>query len=521
MRVEEHRRGRQGRACLLACARVLLLCAGVLSVLPTDADARGVSIAQPGSLTVSSVRGVVEIRLPGNLSFIRLATRRAVPSGTQIDARKGTVHIIGGIGSGNFYGGKFVLSAPTPPATHADLQLLGGNFQSCRVRRMAAGVGSRSNGPPPHREVRHLWGDAKGKFRTRARYSFTTVRGTLWLTDDFCDGSVTQVDRGQVSVFDVVAQRSVVVDAGKSYASRIPREFPVPTDLAAPDSIAAGPDGNLWFAEGAAAAVGKSTPAGVITEYPLPDESGVPSKITNGPDGNLWFTEDLAALIGRITPAGVLTEFPIPDQAVDITTGPDGALWFTEANGARIGRITTGGSVTEFALPPIISSTDPDTGVTDYTYGSQFGITSGPDGNIWFADSYGNQIGRLTPNGIVQTFPLPTESASPTDIVAGPDRNLWFTEGVGQIGRITPAGKITEFPLPDETRYPQEITSAGGNLWFTERNPDQVAFITPAGSITEIPIPTPDSTPGGIVQGPDGNIWFTEEATNSLGCIGC
>ena len=36
-------------------------------------------------------------------------------------------------------------------------------------------------------------------------------------------------------------------------------------------------------------------------------------------------------------------------QPDGITTGPDGNLWFTEYNGDRIGRITPPGEVTEFA----------------------------------------------------------------------------------------------------------------------------------------------------------------------------
>jgi streptogramin lyase len=36
-----------------------------------------------------------------------------------------------------------------------------------------------------------------------------------------------------------------------------------------------------------------------------------------------------------------------------ITTGPDGALWFTEQNASKIGRITTAGVITEFPLNPM------------------------------------------------------------------------------------------------------------------------------------------------------------------------
>jgi streptogramin lyase len=46
--------------------------------------------------------------------------------------------------------------------------------------------------------------------------------------------------------------------------------------------------------------------------------------------------------IGRITPSGTITEYPIPTSQSDlwgITAGPDGNLWFTEGNGNKIGRI--------------------------------------------------------------------------------------------------------------------------------------------------------------------------------------
>src|SRR5262249_55150599 len=74
-----------------------------------------------------------------------------------------------------------------------------------------------------------------------------------------------------------------------------------PTAGSFPRGIAAGPDGNLWFAEGAANQIGRITPDGVITEFPIPTASSVPIGITAGPDGALWFTEPGSNQIGRIT----------------------------------------------------------------------------------------------------------------------------------------------------------------------------------------------------------------------------
>lgn len=80
--------------------------------------------------------------------------------------------------------------------------------------------------------------------------------------------------------------------------------------------------------------------------------------------------------------------------------------------------------------------------VTEYkisTFNSEpVGITSGPDGNIWFTESYGNNIGTITTNGQITEYALPHAESEPENITAGPDSNLWFTEYTGnKIGRIT------------------------------------------------------------------------------------
>jgi streptogramin lyase len=96
---------------------------------------------------------------------------------------------------------------------------------------------------------------------------------------------------------------------------------------------------------------------------------------------------------GRITTAGVVSEFPIPTASSGpdfITTGPDGALWFTEFGANQIGRITTAGAITEFQVPG--TSTPPAPAGAG---SSPAGITTGPDGAIWFTEFYGNRIGRL------------------------------------------------------------------------------------------------------------------------------
>ena len=54
---------------------------------------------------------------------------------------------------------------------------------------------------------RKLWGDGKGKFRTRGQYSAATVRGTKWLVQDTCTTTLTRVTQGVVAVNDFAKRR--------------------------------------------------------------------------------------------------------------------------------------------------------------------------------------------------------------------------------------------------------------------------------------------------------------------------
>ena len=53
-------------------------------------------------------------------------------------------------------------------------------------------------------------------------------------------------------------------------------------------------------------------------------------------------------------------------------------------------------------------------------------------------------------------------------------------------------------------------------MWFTEQT-GRVARITTAGAVTEFSAGiSASSQPRGIAAGPDGNMWFVEEAGNRV-----
>jgi streptogramin lyase len=253
-------------------------------------------------------------------------------------------------------------------------------------------------------------------------------------------------------------------------------------------------------------------------------ESGGPASLVSSSainphileEGNGQDTITLPPALPLPPRTAIFTPVTAPAGLTGITTGPDGNLWFTESAASQIGRVPPSGSpIQEFAVPTENAAPG--------------AITNGPDGNLWFTEDGAAQIGRISTDGsVVAEFPI---SAVATSIASGPDGNVWFTEpSTNSIGRITPDGAtLQEFALAAEAAQPTSITSGpDGNLWFTQNGmfvypdtvPDAIGRITPDGTtITEFNLSTVGGDPKSITLGPDGNLWFVEQGANVIGRI--
>jgi fibronectin-binding autotransporter adhesin len=193
--------------------------AGAAQVPADDID--GFPIPPPPiqgkAVNVEPVSGTVLVKLPGKTKFIRLPDAEQVPVGTIIDARKGSVRLFS-VGKGgrvqfaDFYEGVFqVLQKPGQALTTA--KLFGGSFAGCpKPSRARASAKKKKTS-----SVRHLWGSGKGEFRTQGRYAAATIRGTRWLTDDRCNGTLIRVTVGAVTVRDLTLKKQLVLTKPKSY----------------------------------------------------------------------------------------------------------------------------------------------------------------------------------------------------------------------------------------------------------------------------------------------------------------
>ena len=109
-------------------------------------------------------------------------------------------------------------------------------------------------------------------------------------------------------------------------------------------------------------------------------------------------------------------------------------MWFTETSGNRIGRVTTAGVFTEFSAG-ITAGSSPNA------------IAPGPDGNLWFSEASGNRIARIGSGvdvlvrapavygaGRVGERALCDEGAWKADLGIGSYGIQWFRDGVDLAG---------------------------------------------------------------------------------------
>jgi hypothetical protein len=166
------------------------------------------------SVNVTPVSGVVRVRVRGTSRFVDLARLRNVPVGSELDVTRGRVRLTsaaggGGTQTGVFYQGRGIVRQARGRTPVTTLVVSG---------RLVCPKRSVSAAPPPRRR---LWGNARGRFSTQGRYASAVVRGTVWLTEDRCDGTFVRVTSGRVQVGDRIRNRTITLRAGQSYFARV------------------------------------------------------------------------------------------------------------------------------------------------------------------------------------------------------------------------------------------------------------------------------------------------------------
>ena len=179
----------------------------------------------PGkSVVVKVVSGQVLIKLPAAgaraatapaKGFVPFTGAANIPVGSQLDTSKGRVALTSAADTGgaktqtsDFYQGIFQVkqtrAQEEAQEAHGADHRSGdeGSDRAVAVRavegRAVAAADATKKKKGPKSVLGKLWGSGKGKFRTNGKYSAATVRGTIWLVEDRCEGTLTKVTRGTV-----------------------------------------------------------------------------------------------------------------------------------------------------------------------------------------------------------------------------------------------------------------------------------------------------------------------------------
>ena len=171
------------------------------------------------SVNVAPVSGTVKIKRRGRKHFVKLTAAAHIPVGSVIDTRRGRIAITAAQGKGktataDFYDGLFKLTQTKGSKPLTTLAL---------TERLSCARKGSASASAKKKKKRRLWGDGKGRFRTKGKHSAATVVGTKWLVEDRCTSTLTRVVRGKVKVRDFVKRKTVTVRAGKRYTARAKR----------------------------------------------------------------------------------------------------------------------------------------------------------------------------------------------------------------------------------------------------------------------------------------------------------
>jgi virginiamycin B lyase len=287
------------------------------------------------------------------------------------------------------------------------------------------------------------------------------------------------------------------------------REFDVPAG-SRPHDVAPAPDGTVWYTAQGSGILGRLDPAsGDIDEIPLGSGSR-PHGVIIGPDGAPWITDGGLNAIVRVDPTSSQVDvFHLPARArgANLNTATFdavGALWFTGQAGVY-GRVLPNGTIETFDAP---------------RGEGPYGITTTPDGGVYYASLAGNHMARIdTTTGEATVIEPPTAGQGTRRVWSDSQGRIWSSQwNAGQVARYDPeTGTWHEWRLPGERPQAYAVYVDEHDLvWLSDFSANALVRFDPATEqFTSHVLP---STPGNVRQilGRPGEVWGAESAADKL-----
>lgn len=289
-------------------------------------------------------------------------------------------------------------------------------------------------------------------------------------------------------------------------------EFDLPKG-AHPHDVWPASDGGVWYTAQRQGALGHLDPVtGKTRQIPL-GKGSAPHGVIVGPDGAPWVTDGGLNAIVRVDPeTEAVRTFPLPIRAnANLNTATfdkRGVLWFTGQAG-YYGRVDPkSGEVEVFDAP---GGRGP------------YGITTTPDGTVYYASLAGSYVGRVdveTGRATVLTPPTPRQGARRVWADAG--GRVWVSEWhSGRVSAYDPQRDAWRtWDLPGHRPHAYGVYVDGqGKVWLSDFGGDAILRFDPeAEAFTTFELPTRNAKVRQIM-GRHGEVWLPESATDKVAVI--
>lgn len=288
------------------------------------------------------------------------------------------------------------------------------------------------------------------------------------------------------------------------------QRFAVPRG-AGPHDVAPAADGGVWYTAQRQGALGYLDPKTGKTRQIALGAGSAPHGVVVASDEMAWVTDSGLNAIVRVDPkTDGVTVFPLPAgrRGANLNTATfdrRGRVWFTGQSGVY----------------GVVDPATAEVRVFDAPRGpGPYGITTTPDGTVWYASLAGSHIARVdVESGGAEAVDPPTARQGARRVWSDSRGRVWVSEwNAGQVGMYDPATKQwTERKLPGDAPQAYAVfVDERDAVWLSDFGANALVRYDPAtGEFKSFPL---EGKPGNVrqIHGRPGEVWAPESATDHI-----
>jgi virginiamycin B lyase len=276
-----------------------------------------------------------------------------------------------------------------------------------------------------------------------------------------------------------------------------------------PHDVAPAVDGGVWYTAQRTGELGYLDPKTGSYKMTKLGTGSAPHGVIVGPDGNPWITDGgLNAIVRVDAKTNEVTRYPLGGPNVNLNTATfdkNGTLWFTGQSG-------------------YFGHLDPKTGALKVLQAPRgpgpYGITTTPDGRIFYASLANSHIAWIDPKEDVATpIDPPTPGQGARRVWSDSKSQIWVSEwNAGQLGFFSAHVNVwKEWKLPGANPMPYAVYVDDQDVvWLSDFGANAIVRFDPkTETFTSLPHSAPDAAVRQLLGRP-GEVWGAMSGQDKL-----